>query len=140
MRNTIAVLARCLSILTIAMACMNAHADDAEDEVLAAMTVFHQAEVAGDMDAIMNRYSDEFADPMGTTKAIVHEFFQMAVDSGALSSMEADMQEATITVTADIAVVEPVYYVSGFGPSSYRYTLQKEADGQWRFINSEMLP
>jgi len=64
----------------------------------------------------------------------------MAVDSGALRDMETDMRETIVVVTADTAVVEPVHYVSGFGPPSYRYTLQKEADGQWRFINSEMLP
>ena len=139
MRNTISFLARPLFILMMTMGWMSAHAAGAEDEVLAAMTAFHEAEVAGDMDAIMNSYADSFTDSMGTTKEVVYGFFQMAVESGALLSMEVDMQEATVIVTADTAVVEPVRYVSGFGPSSYRYTLQKEADGQWRFINSEML-
>ena len=139
MRNSLSKFTVMLMILVLSTGCTSIGGPSANDDVLAALSAFHAAEVSGDMDVIMDTYSDDFADPMGTRKDGVEGFFQMAIGSGALRSLEVDMQDSQLSVDGDMAVIGPVRYTSGFGPSSYRYTLKKESDGVWRFVNSEMI-
>jgi ketosteroid isomerase-like protein len=131
-----------LTILTLtALGCASYGSGtvDPRDEVLAALEAYHAAERAGDVPAILDAYSDDFADAQGTGKSVLLGFFQAIVDGGVLDDLEVDMAATEVQVDGDIAIVQPITYTTMLGTNTYAYRLAREEDGVWRFVYSEQL-
>jgi ketosteroid isomerase-like protein len=110
-----------------------------EQEVLAALEQYHTSERAGDVAGILNAYSDDFEDVQGTDKSVLRGFFETIVAQGILDNLQVDMEATVVSIDGDTALVAPITYTSVMGSDTYAYRLRKEADGEWRFIFSEMI-
>ena len=110
-----------------------------EQQIRNALDAYHQAEVQGDLDSILNAYSEDFVDPQGVTKPVLTEFFRALVIQGILHDLVVDMSRIIIQVDGDGASVGPVSYTTMLGTNIYSYKMRKESDGSWRFTGSSVL-
>ena len=120
-------------------ACANLFGPSPAEEVQAALDRFHTAEKSGDLETVLDTFSDDFSNSLGATKPILRGFFAPLIAQGVLQQMTIDDTKAVIDVDGDSATVTPVTYTTGMGAMSYVYTFRKEADGNWRIIQSETI-
>ncbi len=109
-----------------------------EEEVLAMLDTYHVAELAKDVSTMTEAFSNDFSNSQGATKAVLQQFFQGLVDYGALDNLKINMDNAEVAIDGDTATIKGVSYTSSMGTATYAYTLQREADGIWRFVTSEV--
>ena len=109
-----------------------------EEEVLAMLDTYHVAELAKDVSTMTEAFSNNFSNSQGATKAVLQQFFQGLVDYGALDNLKINMDNAEVAIDGDTATIKGVSYTSSMGTATYVYTLQREADGIWRFVTSEV--
>ncbi len=128
-----------LFVMLIGVSCTSQPIPTAEQKILAALDTYHTAEREGNLETILDSYSEEFEDAQGTGKAVLAGFFSVLVDQGVLKDHVIDMESMVISVENDYATVGPVSYTSLLGSNTYRYRLQQEEDAIWRFISSEEL-
>jgi len=106
-------------------------------EVTAVLAGFQTAWEAQDVDKVMAAYSDEYSDSSGADKSSVRAFYSGLVAQGKLQETAMDLKRCGIAVDGDSATAAPVIYSSAAAKTWSRYTLEKEADGVWRIVNSE---
>jgi hypothetical protein len=85
---------------------------------------------AGDIDAMMADYADDFVDTQGQDKAAMTAFLSGAKEQGFLEGMEIDSSGRTIVVEGDTAKVEGVSLSGAFGVLTLGFELAKR-DGEW---------
>lgn len=128
-----------LLVMLIGISCTAQPMQTTEQQILAALSNYHTAEREGNLEAILDSYSEKFEDAQGTNKIVLAGFFSILVDQGLLEDLVVDLETMVISVEDDSATVGPVSYTSQLGSNSYRYRLQREEDSKWRFIYSEEL-
>jgi ketosteroid isomerase-like protein len=102
------------------------------------LDTYHVAELAKDVSTMTEAFSNDFSNSQGATKAALQQFFQGLVDYGALDNLKINMDNAEVAIDGDTATIKGVSYTSSMGTATYVYTLQREADGIWRFVTSEV--
>ena len=114
--------------------------DTSPDKEIAIMLVDFQVAIkAGDIDKIMDFYSNDFTNSYGVNKDIVRSSFEGMVAQGTLQSITIlDLEEGAITVNGDYATVTPLVVGNPMGRIIYRCTLKKETDGVWRMISTDL--
>ena len=118
-----------------------------EDEVLATMRDYVAAMQAGDADALLAFYSEDWGDYHGATKDSLREHYQRVDDKGKDKDKDKgkdegkdedkggdggwgwDLSAAEVTVDGDIVTVKPVTFASSKGSLSNAHKLKKEAGG-----------
>lgn len=109
------------------------------DEIMAALDGYHAAMVAGDVERMVDVFSDDYSSADGNVKSAMAGMFQSWLDAGVFDGIEFDLSSCEITVDGNEATVGPVNYVMRLGTAGNRYTMRKEADGVWRIIYNEPL-
>ena len=113
--------------------------ESVNQQILGALNSYHQAELEGDLDGILNAYADDFVDPQGATKSMLAEFFMALVSQGLLNDLKVDMSSIVIEVEGERASAGPVSYSTALGTNTYSYQMRKDRDGSWRFIRSRLI-
>lgn len=85
---------------------------------------------AGDIDAMVANYADDFSSDQGGGKAETKEFLQGAKDQGMLDGITANTDDLIITVDGDKATAGPVGLDTAMGSINLDFELEKR-DGVW---------
>ncbi|HJN52460.1 MAG: GH32 C-terminal domain-containing protein [Pseudomonadales bacterium] len=110
-----------------------------EAEVLATMREYGTAMEAGDVNALLACYSEDWEDNHGTRKDSLKDRYQGVSGKGGIKETEVDESEAGVVVYGDSATYTPVTLWSPSGSITYTHKLKKEADGVWRLIHTEAI-
>ena len=110
-----------------------------ETEVRDALDSFHAAQKSGDIDALLAKYSEDFTNSQGATKAVIGPFLQTMIAQGLFEGVTPALENLKITVNGDSAVATPVEYQTPLGKAGWTYEFKKEADGVWRVTSAEQL-
>ena len=113
-----------------------ASADPAEDEALAVMRDYGKAMKAGDMDALLALYSEDWAGMWGFGRSSLEEDLQELIKKGGYEDTEFDLDNAEVVVDGDTVTFAPVTLKSSAKSSFVKHTVKKEADGVWRIVQS----
>jgi len=105
-----------------------------EREVLAAMEAHAAARINGDIDAVLDSYSEDWKDSKGFVKSSLRKGHLAFTVGATKTDIEIDLSVAEIIVEGDIATCSPVSIYTPKGSITYSYTLKKELDGVWRLI------
>ena len=108
-----------------------------EAEVLATVRAHGKAMKAGDVNALVALYSEDWKDHHGATKNSLKDRYQGMGDKGGREDMEFDLSAAEVVVDGDIGTITPVTLTSSAGSITHTHKLRKEADGAWRFVYTE---
>ncbi|RPG46195.1 MAG: glycoside hydrolase family 32 protein [Gammaproteobacteria bacterium TMED134] len=108
-----------------------------ENEVLAALEAHVAARVSGDVDAVMESYSEAWTDDKGFTKRSFHEGHLSFTQGASGDDIEVDLSQTKIVMKGEEATCSPVTIYTVKGSITYGYRLRQEADGIWRFIYSQ---
>ena len=108
-----------------------------EAEVLATVRAHGKAMKAGDVNALVALYSEDWKDHHGATKNSLKDRYQGMGDKGGREDMEFDLSAAEVVVDGDIGTITPVTLTSSAGSITHTHKLRKEADGVWRFVYTE---
>ena len=132
--------------IVVLCGCASAHEGASVDaEVLATMRDYVAALMAGDGDAILAFYSEDWEDHHGSTKDSLRDRYQSTADKdkgkdkGKGSEGGWDLSAAEVIVDGDMVTIKPVTFASSKGSYSNAHKLKKEADGVWRLIYTEMI-
>ena len=112
-------------------------AKGAEAEVLATVRAHGEAMKAGDVNALVAFYSEDWKDNHGATKDSLKDRYQGTGDKGGREDMEFDLSAAKVVVDGDIATITPVTLTSSRGSITHTHKLRKEAGGVWRLVYTE---
>ena len=105
-----------------------------EREVLAAMQAHVAARINGNVDAVIDTYSEDWKDSKGFDKSSLREGHLAFTAGETKADIEIDLSLADIVVEGDSATCSPVSIYTPKGSITYGYTLKKELDGVWRLI------
>lgn len=98
-----------------------------------------EARIRGDVEAVIDSYSDDWTDSKGFTKTQLREG-HLAFTVGATdATIDVLLHDAEIQVNGDTATCHPVAVLTEKGSITYGYTLRKEDDGVWRLIYTQTL-
>ncbi|SVD24499.1 uncharacterized protein METZ01_LOCUS377353, partial [marine metagenome] len=103
-------------------------------EVLAAMQAHVEARINGNVDAVIDSYSEDWKDSKGFGKPSLREGHLGFAAGETKANIEIDLSVADIVVEGDSATCSPVSIYTPKGSITYGYTLKKELDGVWRLI------
>ncbi len=103
-------------------------------EVLAAMQAHVEARINGNVDAVIDSYSEDWKDSKGFGKPSLREGHLGFAAGETKANIEIDLSVADIVVDGDSATCSPVSIYTPKGSITYGYTLKKELDGVWRLI------
>ncbi|MEE3279229.1 MAG: hypothetical protein VX211_05555, partial [Pseudomonadota bacterium] len=103
-------------------------------EVLAAMQAHVEARINGNVDAVIDSYSEDWKDSKGFGKPSLREGHLGFAAGETKANIEIDLSVADIVVDGDSATCGPVSIYTPKGSITYGYTLKKELDGVWRLI------
>ncbi len=108
-----------------------------EEQILAALSDFHAAEKANDLDKMVAAFTEEGTSNgiPRTSREAVRPFFRRLVDLGVFKSIAVDMERCEIRMDGDVVTAEPVIYNALAGRLVKSYDLKKETDGAWRILN-----
>ena len=109
----------------------------AEAEVLATVRAHAKAMRAGDVDALIALYSEDWTDNHGATKDSLKDRYQGMRDKGDRGHILFDLSAAEVVVDGDIGTITPVTLISSAGSITHTHKLKKEADDVWRFVHTE---
>ena len=110
-----------------------------EAGVMATMDEYRTAFLAGDVEALLALYSEDWRDHHGSTKEDLKTGYEGMREKGGHKGLEVDLSEIEAVVDGDTATVTPVTLSSPEGSITYTHTLKKEADGVWRLIRTDTL-
>ena len=110
-----------------------------ESEVLAAVQSYIAANVSGEIETVLDCYSEIWKDDKGHDKNAIKERPQSFALATPNTDVRIETKHARVTLHADIATIEPVIVDSNKGRITYSYSLQKEPDGRWRFTSTQTL-
>lgn len=85
---------------------------------------------AGDIDAMVAGYAEDFTSDQGGGKAEMREFLNGAKEQGFLDGIQVDTSNLVITVDGEKATAKPIDLEGAFGALTVEFELQKR-DGQW---------
>ncbi len=105
---------------------------DPADEARAALEAYHAALVAGDLEELVDRFSDNFSNDAGVPKAKVRRFFERLVSANAFDGVESNMENSRFEAIGNLVNVSLVTYSVGGVTARCGYMMKKEADGKWR--------
>lgn len=108
-----------------------------ETEVLAAMQAHVAARMSNDTDAVLNSYSDEWADSKGYTKQTLNDWHLASVIGSAKLEITIDLRTVEVVVDGSKAIISPILTDSAKGRISHKHHLKKESDGVWRLTYTE---
>ena len=95
---------------------------------------------AGDLEKIMDCYSNDYTDAQGANKDMVRSDLEGMASQGMLQNFTfVELEEWVITVNGDNATVTPLVIDSPMGKITFHCTLKKETDGVWRLVSSEQI-
>jgi beta-fructofuranosidase len=114
-------------------------AGDAEAEVKAVMDDYRTAMLTGEVASLLDLYSENWSDLHGSTKEDLKEGYEGTAEKGPAKGLEVDLSGIEVAIDGDVATVSPVTLSAPQGSITYTHTLQKEADGAWRFIRTVTL-
>lgn len=110
-----------------------------DNEVLAAMQAHAAARVSGDVETVIDSYSEDWTDDKGFNKSSLREG-HLAFTVGATDAdVEIDFGEANIVVEGETAACSPVSIYTSKGSITYGYDLKQESDGVWRLTHTRTL-
>ena len=109
----------------------------AEAEVLATVRAHGEAMRTGDVDALIAFYSEDWTDHHGATRDSLKDRYQGTPDKGGRGDISFDLSAAEVVVDGDIATITPVTLISSAGSITHTHKLKMEADGVWRFVQTE---
>ena len=110
-----------------------------EDEVLATMRDYRAAMMAGDVDALLALYSEDWEDNHGASKESLKDRYQGMREKGRNEEFEIDLSAAEAVVDGDTATIAPVTLWSPDWSITYTHKLKKEADGVWRLVRTDTI-
>jgi ketosteroid isomerase-like protein len=95
-----------------------------------------ETSAAGDLDAMMALFSDEYHDDILDNKEELREYWELAMDNGMAVGMGVGFDPSEIIIDGDTARSGRVYFESESGGFFYVFELEKEPDGVWRITRS----
>jgi ketosteroid isomerase-like protein len=110
-----------------------------EAEVMAVMDDYRTAMVTGDVDSLIDLYSEDWRDVHGSTKEDLKEGYEGTTEKGPHKGLEVQLSEIELAIDGDVATISPVTLSAPEGSITYTHKLKKEADGVWRFIRTDTL-
>ena len=105
-----------------------------EREVFAAMQAHVAARINGNVNAVIDSYSEDWKDSKGFGKSSLREGHLAFTVGETKADIEIDLSVADIVVEGDSATCSPVSIYTPKGSITYGYTLKKELDGVWRLV------
>ena len=105
-----------------------------EREVFAAMQAHVAARINGNVEAVIDSYSEDWKDSKGFDKSSLREGHLAFTVGETKADIEIDLSVADIVVEGDSATCSPVSIYTPKGSITYGYTLKKELDGVWRLV------
>ena len=133
-----------LAVLAVVVAgCAALGGKSDADLVCDVMTQMDAAMSAGEVDAVMACYSEDYEGRGrgGSTmtkegmRERLERFLPRAAEGG--GQRRTDMSQAAATVDGDTATFGPVMRQGRQGTRTTQYNLKKEADGMWRIVGTE---
>jgi len=103
------------------------------------MDDYRTAWLAGDVDALLALYSEDWRDHHGSTKEELIIDYEGMREKGGHKGLEVNLSEIEAVVDGDMATVTPVTLSSPEGSINYTHKLKREADGVWRLIRTDTL-
>jgi len=111
----------------------------AEDEVLAAMQAHVEARARGDIQVVVDSYSEEWSDDKGYRKQTLSGWHLGSIYEGTKLDITIDLRAAEIVIDGDEAIISPVCLDSAKGRITYSHRWKKEADNIWRLIHTQTI-
>ena len=111
----------------------------AEDEVLAAMQAHVEARERGDIQVVVDSYSEEWSDDKGYRKQTLSGWHLGSIYEGTKLDITIDLRAAEIVIDGDEAIISPVRLDSAKGRITYSHRWKKEADNIWRLIHTQTI-
>ena len=96
----------------------------------------------GDLEKIMETYSNNYEGQRGGGKEEVRKFMAGLIDEGSLEAVRVDYSEAKTTIDENTAIVSPIILRGDFGGREeirLERIFQREEGNVWRFVGSEFL-
>ncbi len=109
-----------------------------EELITGLLGEWKSALIAQDIDATLESYSEDYQSERSSGKDGIRQMFSQAFSRGYMTNAEINVEDASITVDGDTAVVTPIVMSSERGSMSFELTLKKEASG-WLIIGSRFL-
>jgi beta-fructofuranosidase len=110
-----------------------------ENEILAVMEAYAAARINGDLDAILEFYSENWEDSKGFRKSSLKESYFVYTVGAKKTDIKIDLSEANIIVEGDRATCSPISIHSPKGSVTYSYKLKRELDGVWRLVYTRVI-
>ena len=110
-------------------------AGDPAEEAKAALDAYHAALVAGDLEELVDRFSESFSNDVNVTRPQVRVFFEYQLGRNGLDGIEANAENCTFEVLGNLVEISSVTYSVGGKTARSRYMMKREADGKWRFTS-----
>lgn len=110
-----------------------------EAEALAAMRTYGEAIEAGDVDALLDLYSEDWTDNHGATRDSLEDSYRWMRAKDGSGNTVVDSSAAEVATDGDIVTVAPVTLMTPKGSITYTHKLKKEADGVWRLVYTELI-
>jgi beta-fructofuranosidase len=110
-----------------------------ESEILAVMEAYAAARINGDVDGVLDFYSEDWEDSKGFRKSSLKKRHLAFTVGATKTDIEIDLSVADIIVEGDTATCSPVSIYTPKGSITYSYTLKKELDGVWRLIYTQTI-
>ena len=139
-RSAIAKLGLVVVALLLVFGCQVPAGKALSDEELirAAMAEWKAAREAKDLNRIMAAFSEKYVSADGTTnKDSMRDLFAHAIRTHRLDGVEANIENAEITIEGGKAMFGPIKLIGSSGSTvTFKYILQKE-DGKWLIVGEE---
>jgi hypothetical protein len=108
---------------------------DPADEAKAALKAYHAALLAGDLEEVVDRFSENFMNDMNVDRPLVRRFFEYQLGRDALDGLEINSERCTFEAIGNLVIISSVTYSLGGESARNSYMMKKEADGKWRFTS-----
>jgi beta-fructofuranosidase len=116
---------------------MQAGADPADD-VMAAIDAYAKAIHARDVEGILDFYSEDWSKD-GVTKKDLEQYYKGEFAQGADKGTEVLLDQVQVVMDEGKVSAGPVVFKTPAGATaSYIYYMEKESDGRWRVVFSEV--
>lgn len=109
----------------------------AEELVGATLHAMAAGAAAGDLNLLMQGFSDAFDHPLYRDKAAIREFLYQGIALGYLRDLEVDLAAAAPRIDGAAAHVGPVRVRGPFGNAELALALAPEG-GAWRVVSMEV--
>lgn len=130
-----------LTTMILGVSTTSAYAqENFEIEIREALNSYHAALSAGNLEQILDHFSNQYSNSLGATKTMLPAFFGDPGVQAAMAAQQPNLDNTVFNLVGDVAVVTPIIYTSPVAPrATWTYRFRKEEDGVWRLINSEQI-